>query len=97
MECVKLACFVQYVKVSPLQVMKALSITGHEGPLGDVDTSAHLYIATALERGTVASPTLGRLYSRYSFFSRPSGSQGMSAHEGGKKISTHPAPGTSSS
>ena len=43
------------VKVSSLQAMKAL---------GDVDARIHIYTATALGRGKVTSPTLGRLYPR---------------------------------
>ena len=31
---------------------------------GDVDARVHIYTATALERGWVASPTLGRIYPR---------------------------------
>ena len=30
--------------------------------MGDVDVSVHIFTATALGRGRVASPTLGRLY-----------------------------------
>ena len=30
--------------------------------MGDVDARVHIYIATALKRGRMASPTLGRLY-----------------------------------
>ena len=41
------------VKVSPLQGLKA-----H----GDVDARVHIYTATALGRGRVASSTLGRFY-----------------------------------
>ena len=41
------------VKVSPFQAMKAL---------GDVDARVHIYTATAIGRGRVASPSLDRLY-----------------------------------
>ena len=40
------------VKVSPLQAT------------GDVDARVHIFTATALGRGRVASPTLGLLYPR---------------------------------
>ena len=73
------------VKVSPLQVMK-----GH----GRVDVMAHIYIATALGGGRMASPTLGRLYSRenprYSFYRRLSGPQDQSGHEG-VQTNLHPS------
>ena len=51
--------------------------------------------ATALGRGRVASPTLGRLLPpeespRYSFYRRLSGPQDQSGHEGAKKI-LHPS------
>ena len=53
------------VKVSPLQAMKA-----H----GDVDARVHIYTATPLGRGRVASPMLGHLYPwrkpQYSFYIR---------------------------
>ena len=42
---------------------KGIPIIGHEGPWGGVDVRVHIYTATALERGRVASPTLGHLYS----------------------------------
>ena len=45
--------YIYKVKVSPLQAMKA-----H----GDVDARVHIFTATALGRGRVASPTPGRLY-----------------------------------
>ena len=38
---------------------KGIPIIGHEG---DVDARVHIFTATALGRGRVASPTLGRLY-----------------------------------
>ena len=45
----------------------------------DVDARVHIYTATALGRGRVASPTLDRLYlkesPRYSIYRRLSGSQ----------------------
>ena len=34
---------------------KSIPITSDEGPLGDVDASAHIYETTALGRGRVAS------------------------------------------
>ena len=50
--------------------------------------------ATALGRGRVASPTLGRLYPeespRYSFYMRLSGPQDQSGHEAVKK-NLHPS------
>ena len=52
-----------------------------------------VYTATALGKGRVASPMLGHLYPRYSFYSRLSGTQEQSGHEGVKKISTPPTPG----
>ena len=73
------------VKVSPLQALKA-----H----GDVDARVHIFTATALGRGRVASPTLGCLYPRespqYSFYRRLSGPQDQSEHEGAKK-NLHPS------
>ena len=57
--------------------------------MGDVDARVHIFTATALGRGRVASPTLGRLYppgkSQYSFYRRLSGPQDQSGHEGAKK------------
>ena len=54
-----------------------------------IDARVHLYAATALERGRVASPMLGRLYPRgkrqYSFCRRLSGPQDWSGHEEMKK------------
>ena len=38
---------------------KGVPITGHEGPWG-MWIRAHIYIATALGRGRIARPTLGR-------------------------------------
>ena len=74
------------VKVSLLQAMKAHGGCGCKGP--------HIFTATALRRGRVASPTLGRLYPgeipRYSFYRRLSGPQGQSGHEGLKK-NLHPS------
>ena len=67
-------------KVSPLQTMKST---------GDVDARVDICIATALRRGRVDSPTLGRLYPgespRFSFYKRLSGPQDQSGHEGVKK------------
>ena len=57
--------------------------------MGDVDARVHIFTATALGRGRVASPTLGHLYPResaqYSFYRRLSGPQDQSGHEGAKK------------
>ena len=54
----------------------------------------HMCTATALGRGRVASPTIGRLYPgespRCSFYRRLSGSQDQSGHEGVKK-NLHPS------
>ena len=44
------------VKVSP--------VTGHRRSTGNLDARVHIYRATALGRGRVASPTLGRFYTR---------------------------------
>ena len=59
-------------------------------PTGDVDARIHIFTATALGWGRVASPTLGRLYPeeipRYSFYRRLGGPQGQFGHEGVKKI-----------
>ena len=55
----------------------------------DVDVRAHIYTATALGRGRVTSPKLGRLYTRgkpsYSFYITLSGPQDQSGHEGVKR------------
>ena len=62
--------------------------------MGDVNARVHIFTATALGRGRMASPALGRLYPgeipRYSFYSRLSGPQGQSGHEGVKK-NLHPS------
>ena len=50
-----------------------------------MDARVHIYTATALERGRVASPTLGRLYIRYSFYRRLSIPQDQPGHEEVKK------------
>ena len=56
-----------------------------------MDARVHIFTASALERGRVASPTLGRLYPgespppRFSFYGRLSGLQDQSGHEGVKK------------
>ena len=34
---------------------EGIPITGHEDPLGDVDTSVHMYPATALGRGRIVA------------------------------------------
>ena len=73
---------------------KGIPIIGHEGPRGDVDARVHIFTATALGRGRVASPTLSCLYPRgklpYSFYRRLSGPQDQSGHEGAKK-NLHPS------
>ena len=75
----------QAEKVSPLQAMKAHGV---------VDARVHIFTATALGWGRVASPTLGHLYPeeipRYSFYWRLSGPQGQSGREGVKK-NLHPS------
>ena len=43
------------------------------GGCGCKGARTYVYTATALGKGRVASPTLGRLYPRYSFYSRLSG------------------------
>ena len=77
-------------------MVKGIPNIGHEGPRGCGCKGAHtyLYTATALGKVRVASPTLGRIYSRYSFYSRLSGPQEQSGYEEVKKISTPPTPGT---
>ena len=59
-----------------------------------MDAGVHIFTATTLSRGKVASHTLGRFSpgesSRYSFYGRLSGPQGQSGHEGVKKI-LHPS------
>ena len=61
--------------------------------MGDVDARVHIYTVTALGRGRVASPTLGRLTPRHSFYRRLSEPQEQSGYEGVKRISTPPTPG----
>ena len=61
--------------------------------MGDVDARVHIFTATALGKSIMASPTLGRLYPQYSFYSRLSGPQEQSGYEGLKKISTPSTPG----
>ena len=60
----------------------------------DVDARVHIYAATTLRRGRVASLTLSRLYPGespwYSFYRRLSGPQDQSGHEGVKK-NLHPS------
>ena len=80
-------------------MVKVIPIIGHEGTRGmwiQGCTYEHTYeyTATALGKGRVASPKLGRLYPRYSFYSRLSGSQEQSGHEGVKEISNPPTPGS---
>ena len=63
--------------------------------MGDVDARVHIPIYTQLRqlgKCRVASPTLGRLYPWYSYYSRLSGPQEQSGYEGVKKISTPPTP-----
>ena len=63
------------------------------GGCGCKGSHTYVYIATALGKGRVATPTLDRLYPRYSFYSRLSEPQEQSEYEGLKKISTPPTPG----
>ena len=61
-------------------------------PMGDVDARVHIFVATALGWGTVASPTLGRLYPSTHFiwgWEDPRTSLDMKEY---KKISTPPTP-----
>ena len=67
--------------------MKAHAVCGCKG------AHTYVYTATTLGKGRVDNPTLGRLYPRYSFYSRLSGPQEQSGYEGVKKISTPPTPG----
>ena len=59
----------------------------------DLDAKIPIYTASALGRGRIANPTLGRVYPqekpRYSFYRRLSGLQDQSGHEGVKK-NLHP-------
>ena len=59
--------------------------------MGDMDTRVHIYTATALGRGRVASPMLGHLYPgenlRYSLVRRLSGPQDEPGH--GMKKNLH--------
>ena len=57
--------------------------------MGDVGAMVHIYTATALGKGRVASPKLGRLYPWYSLYTSLSGSQDQSGHEGMKNL--HPS------
>ena len=41
---------------------KGIPTTGNENARGNVDALVHKFTATALGKGRVASPTLGRLY-----------------------------------
>ena len=63
------------------------------GRCGCKGVHTYVYTAMALGKGRMASPTLGRLYPRYSFYSRLSGPQEQSGYQGLKKISTPPTPG----
>ena len=76
-------------------MVKGIPIIGHEGPRGMWMQGTHTYVYTAMALGKcrMASPTLGRLYPRDSFYSRLSGPQEQSGYEGVKKISTPPRPG----
>ena len=62
------------------------------GGYGCKGAYTYVYTATALGKGMVASPTLGRLYLWYSLYSRLSGPQEQSGYERVKKISTPPTP-----
>ena len=58
-----------------------------------MDAKVHIFTATGLGRGRVASPTLGSLYPqekppRFSFYRRLSGPQDQSGHEVKKNL--HP-------
>ena len=64
------------------------------GGCGCKGVHTYEYTATALGKGRVAIPTLGRLYPGFSFHNKLSGSQEQSGHEGVKGISTPPNPGT---
>ena len=66
------------------------------GGCGCKGAHTYVYTATALGKFRVASPTLGRLYLQYSYYSRLSGPQELSGYEGVKKISTPPTPGIES-
>ena len=63
------------------------------GGCGCKGAHTYVYTATALGKGRVASPMLGRLYPPVSFYSRLSGPQEQSGHEGVKEISTPPTAG----
>ena len=63
------------------------------GGCGCKGAHTYVYIATALAKSRVASPTLGCLYPRCSFYSRLSRPQEQSGHEEVKKIFTPPTPG----
>ena len=60
--------------------------------MGDVDTNVHIFTATALARGMLASPRpfLPPRKPRYSFYMRLSGPQDQSGNEGVKK-NIHPS------
>ena len=60
------------------------------GGCGCKGAHTYVYTATALGKGRVAIPTLGRLYPRYSYYSRLSGPQEQSGYEGVKK-NLHPS------
>ena len=62
------------------------------GGCGCKGAHAFVYTATALGKGRVASPILGHLYTRYSFYSRLSGPQEQCGYKGVKRISTAPTP-----
>ena len=72
---------------------KGIPITGLEAHR-DVDARVHIFTATALGRGRVASSMFGHFYPwgkpQYSFYRRPSGPQDQSGHKGVKK-NLHPS------
>ena len=55
------------------------------GGCGCKGAHTYVYTATALGKSRMGSPTLGRLYPRYSFYCRLSGPQEQSGYEGVKK------------
>ena len=63
------------------------------GGCGCKGEHTYVYTATALGKSRMVCPTLGRLYPRYSFYSRLSEPQEQSGYEGVKKISTPPTSG----
>ena len=55
---------------------------------GGWDTRVHIFTVTPLRRDRVTSPTLGRRYPQYSFYTTLSGRQDQSEYERVEKIST---------